>query len=492
MRPKLSLWLGVMLWLVAAPAQAQEAGDAKAAEGAETAETAKTVEPAEIAPTAEADAAPVAPPPQARSLDELLSLIENSMQEERTEDQERLERFQRERQNQAKLLADAQATLARLEARSQELERAFQENEGGLAELQATLDERLGTLGELFGVVRQVSGDTASQILGSLTSAQLDGRQEFLEELGKSKALPSIEKLERLWYELAREMTEQGRVVTFKAPVLTVSGDEEERDVTRAGVFTAVSGGEYLLWEQNIQKLRELERQPPTRYAETVPDFESAANGMAALAVDPSRGTLLAVLIDTRTLFERIPDGGWVGYVTIVLGLIAAVFAVVRWVVVSITGRKVAAQQKSDRADRGNPLGRVMAVYEDNRGADPETLELKLDEAVMREVGGLERFIWLVKVVSVVAPLLGLLGTVTGMIRTFQAITLFGAGDPKMMAGGISEALVTTMIGLTVAIPLVLVHAVLLGTIKGITEVLDEKSAGLIAQQAERTGDLRV
>jgi biopolymer transport protein ExbB len=194
------------------------------------------------------------------------------------------------------------------------------------------------------------------------------------------------------------------------------------------------------------------------------------------------------VLIDTRTLWERLPEGGWVGYLTIVLGVIAALVAVLRWAVVTLTTRKVLAQQKSERADTGNPLGRVMAVYEENRAADPETLELRLDEAVLRETSALERFIWLIKVVSILAPLLGLLGTVTGMIRTFQAITLFGAGDPKMMAGGISEALVTTFIGLTVAIPLVLLHALLANNTKRITDILDEQSAGLIARQTERAG----
>ena len=80
-------------------------------------------------------------------------------------------------------------------------------------------------------------------------------------------------------------------------------------------------------------------------------------------------------------------------------------------------------------------------------------------------------------------PLFGLLGTVTGMIRTFQSITLFGAGDPRMMAGGISEALVTTMLGLVTAIPLVLLHAALANNTKKIVDTLDEQSAGLIAQQ---------
>jgi biopolymer transport protein ExbB len=148
-----------------------------------------------------------------------------------------------------------------------------------------------------------------------------------------------------------------------------------------------------------------------------------------------------------------------------------------------VTGRKVESQKKNSRPDPGNPLGRILAVASDNPDVDREQLELMLDEAVLRESGKLESLVWLVRIVSVVAPLMGLLGTVTGMIRTFQSITLFGAGDPRMMAGGISEALVTTMLGLVTAIPLVLLHAALANNTKKIVDTLDEQSAGLIAQQ---------
>jgi biopolymer transport protein ExbB len=127
----------------------------------------------------------------------------------------------------------------------------------------------------------------------------------------------------------------------------------------------------------------------------------------------------------------------------------------------------------------------VVAVYEENRSTDIETLELKLDEAILRESAKLDRFLWAVKVVSVVAPLMGLLGTVTGMIRVFTTITLVGTGDPKMMASGISEALVTTMLGLLVAIPLVLIHAFVSSGAKEIVGVLEEQSAGMVARQAE-------
>jgi biopolymer transport protein ExbB len=164
----------------------------------------------------------------------------------------------------------------------------------------------------------------------------------------------------------------------------------------------------------------------------------------------------------------------------------AFILAIVRWVIVSLIGRKVAAQKKSDQVKENNPLGRILGIYEANRTADVETLELKLDEAILRESASLDYLLWAVKVVSVVAPLMGLLGTVTGMIRTFQAITLFGTGDPKMMASGISEALVTTMLGLYVAIPLVLLHALVSNTSKGVVEVLEEQAAGLIARRAEQ------
>jgi len=159
------------------------------------------------------------------------------------------------------------------------------------------------------------------------------------------------------------------------------------------------------------------------------------------------------------------------------------VLGLTRWANLAIASRRVMAQRTSDEANLNNPLGRVLSAYEENRDADPEVLELKLDEAVVRESQQLDRYLWLVGVVSVVAPLLGLLGTVTGMIQTFQAITLFGAGDPKMMAGGISEALVTTMLGLVVAAPLVLLHAFLTSSRRRIMKVLSEHSMGLVARR---------
>jgi biopolymer transport protein ExbB len=420
--------------------------------------------------------------PMPTTADELLQEVIKGWNVEKVEDVERERRFASARDDQKQLLGAAKAKEARAEARSQALETEYQEKEVTIAELEEVLETRMGNLGELFGVTRQIAGDTRGNVEASITTAQY-GRErvEFLEELGKSKELPSIVELERLWHELVREMVEQGKVVSFDSEVYTPGGIET-RSVTRAGVFSVISEGEYLLWDSNLGQLQKLSRQPPGRFLSTVSEYQGS-DGVAGLAVDPSRGSLLAVLIETRQLSERLPEGGAVGYSVITLGIIAALLGIYKMFVLTITGRKVQAQKKTSRPDKSNPLGRILAVAADNPDVDREQLELMLDEVVLRESSKLESLVWLVRIVSVVAPLMGLLGTVTGMIKTFQSITLFGAGDPRMMAGGISEALVTTMLGLVTAIPLVLMHAALANSTKKIVDTLDEQSAGLIAQQ---------
>jgi biopolymer transport protein ExbB len=151
-----------------------------------------------------------------------------------------------------------------------------------------------------------------------------------------------------------------------------------------------------------------------------------------------------------------------------------------------LLGNKVKRQLKKDKPSQDNPLGRVMLIKDKYPQADTETLELKLSEGILREVPKITRNLTFIKIISVVAPLMGLLGTVTGMINTFQAITLFGTGDPKLMAGGISQALVTTVLGLVVAIPMTLLFATLHTRSKNLIHILQEQASGIIAERSER------
>ena len=325
--------------------------------------------------------------------------------------------------------------------------------------------------------------------------------------MGTASQLATIEEMERLWFELQREMTESGNVVRFRATVNKLNGERTETDVIRVGAFGVIADGEYVNFEPGVGVLVELARQPAARYTNTAEDLSDAEPGeLVAFAVDPTRGALLSLLIQAATVGERVGtpfggiangecylpfcdgQGGYVGSVIILGGIIGVLLAIERLITLSMVGAKVNAQRKSTVADTGNPLGRILKVYEDNREVDVETLELKLDEAILTETPGLTRNITLIQVISVVSPLLGLLGTVIGMILTFQAITLFGTGDPKTMAGGISTALMTTVLGLCVAIPTVLLHSIVASRSKGVMHVLQEQSAGITARRAEESG----
>jgi biopolymer transport protein ExbB len=274
-------------------------------------------------------------------------------------------------------------------------------------------------------------------------------------------------------------------VVKFSANVVGADGEEAVTEVTRIGVFNAVANGKYLEYIEETGRLVELQRQPQKRYTSRIEDLESATSGLHPVGLDPTRGQLLGLLVQSPSLGERIAQGREVGYVIIAIGAIGVAIAIWRLLALFAIGAQVRAQIGKPDQPGNNPLGRVFKVYTDNRSSDVESLELKLGEAILRETPDLNKMLPVLKIISVVAPLLGLLGTVTGMIVTFQAITLYGAGDPKLMAGGISTALVTTVLGLVVAIPMVFLHTLVASRARRLTQILQEEAAGILAEQAE-------
>ena len=426
---------------------------------------------------------------QQQSLDELLNETRQSRDAEKRASDRRVAEFRRERDRQAALLREAKAELAALERRTAALTAKYDENDAKLSELETTLATRSAALGaELFGVVRQIAGDMFSAAQNSMVSAQLgEDRIEFLSKMAEAKALPSIGELERLWFEMQREMTEIGRVTTFTAPVVEGDGQQTQKPVTRVGSFTAFGDGEFLTYDDG--KFGKLSKQPAGRYVGAAKDFVSESSGYHTMVVDPSSGGLLYAKTQERGLIERVfidNEGREVGWIIILLTVIGLLIALLKFLGLTATSAKIAGQRKNmDTPKDSNPLGRVVQAYYKDPNADTETLELRMDEAVLKETPAIERWLGAIKILAAVGPLLGLLGTVTGMIEVFQSITLYGTGDPKLMAGGISQALITTVLGLVMAIPLVLIHALLASRAKGIIQTLDEESVGLIAEHRE-------
>ena len=419
------------------------------------------------------------------NLDQLLEKVRGSRDVAEAKNKEREQRFLQARNQQRALLRKAQSDLAAAERKSDGLKANFAENEKALEELSETLRINFGNVGELIGVVRQVAGDTKGVVDNSLVTSQFPDRGAIASELAQIKGLPSMEDLDRLRILLFEEMVKSGQVSRFVTNVVTEDGVEEPAEVMRVGVFNTIMADKFLRFEPETRSLQVLGRQPQSRFRSLAGDLYDSNGGMVAMAVDPSRGSLLEAFIQSPTFMERIDQGGLVGYLIIGLGLIGLLIATERFLSLTRHGTKIHSQLKAEAPNTANALGRILSVYHNNQYIDTETLELKLDEAILKETPQLEKRQGFIKVLAAVAPLLGLLGTVVGMIATFQAITLFGAGDPKLMAGGISQALITTVLGLCVAIPLVLLHSIVASKSKGLIEILEEQSAGMIARHSE-------
>lgn len=426
----------------------------------------------------------------ALSMDELLQQVKTGKMRDAQENRQRIEEFkQHKAEQQARFRALQQEEQAQ-QALSEQREQAFENNDQELSQLHQRLTERLGALKELFGVLQQVSSDAHAQFFNSLTQLQYPERTDYLldfaQKMGQTTELPSIAEIERLWFELQREMVASGKVVRRTQSVVSGTGEERQQQVVRVGSFNIVSEGKYLQFVPETGRILEYARQPSSRFLGGAEDISQPSTDTVAFTVDPTRGQLLSLLVAAPNLFERVEQGGIIGYVILCLGAVAVLIALVRMATLLLMSSKIQRQIKQPNIISNNPLGRILDEYASHKERDLETLELKMGEAVMREVPKVNRGLSFLKIIAAVAPLLGLLGTVTGMIITFQSIVLFGAGDPKMMAGGISQALVTTVLGLVVAIPTLLLHNLVQTRARSITEVLEQEAVAIVAEQAEK------
>jgi biopolymer transport protein ExbB len=426
------------------------------------------------------------------SLDELLEQTKSARQREEQTNKEREAKFLAERNKQAALTAEARTELTEQQRRSTALSAAFDANEKKLTELQAQLDARAGNLGEMFGVVRQVANDFSSVVHNSIISAQYPDREEFISKLATAKSLPSMQDMERFWFELQREMTETGSVVKFKTQVVTPQGNSTEATVSRIGPFNAVTQGEYLNYLPSQKQLAIMARQPGSQFTGPANRLEGAKEGYVESVVDPTRGVLLSIYAQRPNTMERIEKGELVGHIIIVVGIVGALLAAYQlFYLVTVRGRVRNQLRFPNDPGQDNPLGRVLATFKGDAERfekDAEVVELRISEAVLKEVPKLERFQSFLRLAVAAGPLLGLIGTVVGMIVTFQSITESGSSDPKLMAAGISQAMIATVLGLGIAIPLLFANAWLSSISKSIVQVLDEQSTGLLAERLEVKG----
>ena len=416
-------------------------------------------------------------------IEQLLELVKDGATLRTEEDKKRLDSFNRSKQKQEKLLADARWLLKKESNREKRLTKQFEDNDSRLSDLEEQLNLKIGTLGELFGVVRQLSGDAKNTYSQSLTNLEFPSRIEFLGNLAERKELPKVNELERLWFELLNEMNASGKISKFSSEVLDTSGNSSLYDVIRIGQFNAVADSNYLRFIPEEQSLEFLSKNPDGSRSSLRKLSSFEEGDYVEFSIDPTRGSLLNLILQNPSVIERINQGGFVGYIILIILVSGLALGAYRFNFLYNSQKSLIKELDTGKFNQGSPLKEIDDVLKQKDNLDQDQLETKI-EAILSSTGPLyERSISSIKLLAAVAPLLGLLGTVVGMIGTFQAITLFGTGDPKLMAGGISQALVTTMLGLIAAVPLLFMHNQLDTRSREIIQIIEEEAIGKIASK---------
>ncbi|ENM6575191.1 MotA/TolQ/ExbB proton channel family protein [Vibrio fluvialis] len=416
------------------------------------------------------------------------NLVQQAKTENRTEQTHNVKREADFKKTEQELKAEKAALVAKrnaLQAEADKLSAQFSKNENSLARLEEKLRLETGSLGEIFGVVRQNAKEIRAELENSVTGVDRQQYASVIDDIVAAKSLPSMKQLIGLWHAMDEQIHASGEISTHDIAFIDGEGRTQTTSATRIGALGLVTKQGYVNWNNARKDAIAYQKQPDN--GPTSSSLASIEQGeTAAVVLDPSRGTLLEQLAQAPTLQQRLEAGGVIGKIILVLLAVGLIIGVYRGIVLAIARQKIQAQLKTPNQPGNNPLGRILSVYNKEQNRSVEALELRLLEAVVDEQTGLEKGLSMLKLLAALAPMLGLLGTVTGMIETFQVITQFGNGDPKVMAGGISMALVTTVLGLVAAMPLLLAHNILSTQAENIRNILEKQGIGLVAEEAER------
>ncbi len=387
--------------------------------------------------------------------------------------------------------ATVEKSVAHLETENQALEQKE-------SELSRKLTETDGMIRELVGVIRGHAKDLQTLIVGSLQTGLGGDDLSLLEAIAAQAQFPGMSEIAKMNETLRRRLHDGGVVRLTKGSIVDRGGKTTDADILVLGNFTAAYrlGEEvgFLNYSPNGGKLFALSRLPEGGDVKQLRGYMDGKE--EAVVIDISRGAALSQLVHTPNFWQQCQSGGPLVWPILAIFVLAVLLILER--LLFLFSRRCHADALADRlavlaanhdwqgckeeCNRliGKPLSRVLAAGLECCHLGREMMENALQEAILKEIPPLERFLSTLGMLAAIAPLLGLLGTVTGMIDTFFVITQHGTGDPRLMSDGISVALVTTMLGLSVAIPIMLVHTLLSRAVDNRIALMEEKAVALI------------
>ncbi len=403
-------------------------------------------------------------------------------------------------------LQDARKRNLALKARKSALSKQATLLEQKDKELLSQLDREEEVIHELVGVVRINARDIRSLVEQNMQTALFTPDTSFMDDILQDTHFPGMDDVRRMVALLKEQISQTGWVVIRQGNFVGRDGREKQGTILLVGPFTAAyrTGDQtgFLLYSAKGKKFFALSKSLPYNLKSSLETYMKGEND--AVPVDISRGAAVRDIVSTPDLWQQVEKGGPV--VWPIIGVFAAgVFIILERTIFLLRRRvdssgllsdihRAISRNKWEQAEEicrnagGKPLARILLAGLEARGLGREEMENALQEAILSEIPMLERFLSALGMLAAIAPLLGLLGTVTGMINTFHVITLHGTGDPKLLSAGISEALVTTMLGLSAAIPLLMGHNILGSVVDKRISDMEEKAVALI-NMALRTRD---
>ncbi|RLF05767.1 MAG: MotA/TolQ/Exb proton channel [Thermoprotei archaeon] len=398
-------------------------------------------------------------------------------------------------------LNDLKSEINDLKLKNKRLEKENKKLAEKKARLAVEYNSKDAMAKELTGFIRIAAKDIDALLGRSINSAFNPDREKKIKPVLNKSRFPGMDDIKSMVEILFDEISVAGQVRLIDGPMINRAGRETVSKILTLGNFTAAYQADengknetgFLLFSPQSKSLFALSKLPPSFLSKKIKKY--MAGKSADVPIDISHGAALRQITHRTSLKSQIQNGGPIVWPILGIGLFAVIIIIERLLFLYRANinadkmmNKINSLAQAGQWDEGinicekqkkRPVPRVLLAGINSRNRTREEMENILQETILREIPRLEKFLSTLGIMAAIAPLLGLLGTVTGMINTFHVITFYGTGDPKMMSGGISEALTTTMLGLGVAIPIMLFHTFLSRNVETIISQMEEKGVAL-------------
>ncbi len=412
--------------------------------------------------------------------------------------QDQLMSIKNNKQALEKAIAQLKTDITHLKAKNKQIQTHITTLKVEEERLKQDLEKTSGVNREFSGFVRSNAKDLKALLLESLQSGLTPGRHTFLEPIILQEKFPSMEDAGMLADHLFDEIHTSGQVTLTKGRMVDRQGKEQEAKLLILGNFTGIylldKEAGFLLYSDQSQRYFALSKLPSSRITNKITAYMQGTSD--DVYMDVSKGGAIRQLAHQLNLMEQVPKGGAIVWPILTILVLAVLILIER--ILFFTRRRTHPERlmktirelimandwdgcrKFLESKNSKLLPQVLLTAIAFKDQARQDMENALQEAILGKIPKIERFLSTLGMLAAIAPLLGLLGTVTGMINTFHVITYYGTGDPRMMSGGISEALVTTMLGLTVAIPIMLAHTFLSRRVETQISCMEEKSVAFV------------